>query len=315
MREAGMPGEQRPHKRARRLRIDPLPDIEAAKLVRNVQIAIDKRNALSGAVLSDDELEREMVTVLALLIPAAALIAAPLVQHLAGRKMAIAGTGNENPSPYEIRDALREPERFRSFYPEAMRAGTRGMIELLRPFWPPKLANNLEASLNDLEEGRLPKMLTPEKRGRWIGSLPDRKRFALCLASEVEFQKAANPNFSRERVIRMVAGLQRTGYCPGELPPLMPLPFMKWETITNSRGGLLAFARAHFSQALEEAAQAGQLVASGKQEEFERTDFARFRKQYLRTTPVGWEAMWARVRGKVPKAAPKPIRASKSRRA
>jgi hypothetical protein len=55
-----MPGEQRPHKRARRLRIDPIPDIEAAKVIRTLQIAIDERNALSGAILSDDELEQEM---------------------------------------------------------------------------------------------------------------------------------------------------------------------------------------------------------------------------------------------------------------
>ena len=63
-----MPSEQRAHKGARRLRIDPIPDIEALRIVRNVQIAIDERNALSGAVLSDDELEREMPKVLALLI-------------------------------------------------------------------------------------------------------------------------------------------------------------------------------------------------------------------------------------------------------
>jgi hypothetical protein len=211
--------------------------------------------------------------------------------------MATAGTGNENPNPDEIRDALREPEKFGLFYPEAMRAGTRAMIELLRPFWPPKLANHLEASLNDLEDGRLPKMLTPEKRGGWLGSLPDRKRFALCLASEVEFQKAANPNFSRERVIRMVTGQTRTGYCPEELPPLIPLPFIGWGTITNSKDGLLAFARKHFSQALEEAAQAGQLVASGNEGEFGRTDFARFRMQYLPTTREGWAAIWARAMG------------------
>ena len=80
----------------------------------------------------------------------------------------MAGTGKDNPNPDEILVALREPEGFRRFYPEAMRAGTRAMISLLRPFWPPKLADILEASLN-------------ESRGRQTGKDVDaRKPWALA---------------------------------------------------------------------------------------------------------------------------------------
>ena len=298
-----MTDQQKPLKRGgRRLRIDPISDIQSANLLRKIQIGITARNALSGAVLSDEELEREMANILSLVIPAVAVIVAPLTRHLAGRQMAIAGTANDNPTAYEIRDALREPEGFRAFYPEAMRAGALATIALLRPFWPPKLADTLEASLIDLEDGRVSKMLTPEMRKGSRGSWPDRKRFALCLACEVEFQKSANPNLSRERVIRMVTGQTRTGYAPEGLPPLIPLPFLSWETITNAKRGLLAFARQHFAQKLEDAAAAGQTVAIGKEDRFRQTEFARFRDLYRRTTPEGWAAMWASATGNDPKA-------------
>lgn len=299
--------------------VKPISDQEADTLVRRLQTAIKIRNALSSGSVTDEQFALEMKNVLQLVIPTAAQITQPFTRLVAGRKMAIAATDNEYPSLKEILATLREPERHRIYYPETMRAGARAMIELTEPFWPKNLADILDASLADLEDGQASKILTPEPRRTEMtrkGSLPDRKRFTLCLACEVEFQKSTY-GVSDHRAVHMVTGQTRDGFDAKSLalPPPIPLPWMSWENIMNSRDGILAFARKHFPQAITEAAAAGQLNAAGDKDASQKTDFASFRSRYLRFTPEAWAAIWARATGKGPKTAARKVRISRSPKA
>jgi hypothetical protein len=235
---------------------------------------------------------------------------------MAGRDMAKAGSGNENPSLEEIRRALSEPEKYTRFYPEAMRAGARTMIDLTRLLWPPNLADILNASLGNLDEGYQSKMLTPAPRAFQKGSLPERKLFAALLACEVEFQKSAY-GFSEERAVHMVTGQTRARGFDSDslpLPPPIPLPSVPWETITNRKRGILAFARKHSSREIAEAAAAGQMIAAGEIGRFQSTGFASVRNRYLQFTPQAWAAIWRRATGKTSKAAARKVKDSKSRK-
>jgi hypothetical protein len=286
--------------------VKPISDAKAADLIRKIQIAIQIHNDLSNNALSYEEFLQEMEEVLRLVIPTAAEIALPFTWLIAGQKMALAGTGASEIDQEEILATLHEPERHRAFYPETVRAGARAMIQLTQPFWPSKLAEILDASLGQLDAGKASKMLTPAAREvrKGKGSLPDRQRLALCVACEVAFQRSANPNWSHERAIHSVTGQTRTGYDlePKKLPPLIPLPLMSWQSIVNGKYGLLALARKLYHRELEEAAEAGKMVAAGKQEQFQRTEFAHIRTRYLQFTPEAWAALGARATGKDPKA-------------
>jgi hypothetical protein len=294
--------------------VKPISDTKAADLVRKIQTAIKIHNELSSGILSNEQFVREMGKVQRLVIPTAAEIVLPFTWLVAGRQMAIAGTGGSQISLEEVLATLREPERHRSFYPETMRAGARAMIRQTHPFWPNNLADILEASLSDLDDGQTSKMLTPEPRKIRKGSLPDRKRFTLCLASEVEFQKSTY-GVSDHRAVHMVTGQTRDGFDAESLalPPPIPLPWMSWENIMNSKDGILAFARKRFPEAIADAAAAGQLNAAGDKGAYQKTDFASFRSLYLR--PEAWAAIWARATGRDPKTLLRKVRIWKSRKA
>ena len=315
-----MPDEQRTL--THRTLVKPISDNEAADLIRKVQTAIKIRNALSSSSVSDEQFALEMRKVLQLVIPTAARITVPFTHLIAGgkmaiaRKMAIAATAGEKVSLKEILATLREPERHDRFYPETMRAGSRAMIRLTESFWPENVAHILYAALGDLDDGRLPKMLTPAPRKIGKGSFPDRKRFALWLACEVEFQKSTS-GLSDERAVHRVTGQTRAGFDAESLPlpPPIPLPSLSWDNITNRKKGILAFARKHFPEEIAEAAGAGQMVAAGEMDRFRSTEFASFRARYLQFTPEAWAAIWARAAGKDPKAAARKVRDSRSRKA